>query len=655
MRYIFLLACVQVSLAGAVTLEIVVPSRPLKTVELAADELADHVEMSVGVRPKIRSEDQATLTPQGVRFWVGATQAARAAGLPQRPFRADEHVVRIEGRDVYLLGGDRDGTGPADTGGKALSGTLYAVCDFLEHELGVRWLWPGRSGTYVPRRADLDLAPTERRSAEPLVFRCLNYPRKLDKGSPGFASVANGERLHAATWRFLSLHRMGASEDRAFAHSFIGWWDRHSKKHPEFFNLLPNGRREPLSGPNNGNRVSMCVSEPKLHDEILLLARRRGVKEFSVCENDLPGLCTCARCRSWDGPDPRFAIHPYWSRGEDPLTAVGRFGRLCPVFWEAREGGAAALNALEAPTLSDRYLKFYNAVATRARSEIDPSAEVFGYAYANYQEAPWATKVSPGVRIIYVPRTFYPYTQGESDYLRKQWSAWQAAGAAHMMLRPNYTLAGANLPVNYARRMAADFAWCFEHGMDAAFFDSLLGAWSAQAPTLYTLVRMLREPGIGYDRALDEFCSAFGKASDEIRAYAALQEETGDRLTLDRYFDLGAANRTVRGTAGGGFKYFVALAADLFSEDWFARADAILGRAAAKVADDAAAADRVAFLRKGLEDARLTCRCRALQKAGGDWREAFRQLRDYRASVESDGVCDWNFTVTAERRTLGWK
>ena len=32
------------------------------------------------------------------------------------------------------------------------SGTLLGVYEVLEDYLGVRWLWPGDLGTYVPRR-----------------------------------------------------------------------------------------------------------------------------------------------------------------------------------------------------------------------------------------------------------------------------------------------------------------------------------------------------------------------------------------------------------------------------------------------------------------------------------------------------------------------
>lgn len=190
--------------------------------------------------------------------------------------------------------------------------------------------------------------------------------------------------------------------------------------------------------------------------------------------------------------------------------------------------------------------------------------------------------------------------------------------------------------------------------MDAAFFDSLRGAWAAQAPTLYTLLRMLRDPEIGYRRALDEFCAAFGAAADDIRAYADLQESVQEGLTLERYFDLGTENRTRSGAVGGGFKHFVTIATDLFPPAWFAQADSLLGSAAQKVADDPDAAARVAFLRKGLEDARLTCRCRAVQKAGGDLKGALEELRAYRASVEADGICDWTVFAAGETSSLGW-
>src|SRR5690606_12960211 len=50
--------------------------------------------------------------------------------------------------NLYFYGTDTDRAIASGTSGAA--GTLYAVYDFLENVLGVRWIWPGETGEHIP-------------------------------------------------------------------------------------------------------------------------------------------------------------------------------------------------------------------------------------------------------------------------------------------------------------------------------------------------------------------------------------------------------------------------------------------------------------------------------------------------------------------------
>ena len=230
-----------------------------------------------------------------------------------------------------------------------------------------------------------------------------------------------------------------------------------------------------------------------------------------------------------------------------------------------------------------------------------------------------------------------------------------------MMYRPNFLHSGANLPYDMARRILDDFAYIYTNGMISISYDSLRPIWSAQAMNNYAVTRAMREPLIGYERALDEFASAFHPAENEIKDYCAHLESVGRGLTTKEWQNLAEENRDSRGNVGGSFKNFVLMATALYDENWFAKAEALLDRVAAKIATQRGvevdeAARRVEFLRKGLADGRLTYRARVAQKSGDKkaFAAAFKTLVDYRASVEADGVCGFNGVAFREATGAEW-
>jgi hypothetical protein len=178
----------------------------------------------------------------------------------------------------------------------------------------------------------------------------------------------------------------------------------------------------------------------------------------------------------------------------------------------------------------------------------------------------------------------------------------------------------------------------------------------------------MRNPKLGYDKALDEFASAFAPAEKEMKAYCAFLEGVGKGLSVEDWQELGQRNKDSCGNAGGGFKNFVLVTADVYSENWFKRAEALLNRVKAKAAragaSGADAVRRTEFMLKGLMDAKLTYRTRVAQKA---WQadmsdnskkaafdKAFRTMSDYRAEIEGDGVASYFWTASREKSGAGW-
>lgn len=141
------------------TSAIVVPRKALPVVRFAAEELQHHVKASTGATLIIREEDDATDNSRGVVFLGGCQAADNVAPKNLSP---NGYHIQLHKGNLYLLGDDSDGPVLDSRGikgslhdNKTRVGTLFAVYEFLDKRLGVRWLWPGRLGEVVPKQKSL--------------------------------------------------------------------------------------------------------------------------------------------------------------------------------------------------------------------------------------------------------------------------------------------------------------------------------------------------------------------------------------------------------------------------------------------------------------------------------------------------------------------
>ena len=674
----FLMLCASLSLSAFTAFEngkwqadIITPAKPNQSEAFAAKELQYHLFKITGKKPQIITEKQKSSQPY--HFYIGGTQAAAKAKINKKSLAMDSRVIRTVKDGIIFAGGDRDGRSVGNQWSATCHGTLYAVYDFLEHDLGVLWLWPGELGEVIPKKKVLKIGKIDRSGQEKLMARRLRVGRPNAKRMTGWKKLENRTKFFADQDLFLIRHRMGANVNLYQGHAFSKYWKTYGKEHPEYFAMLTNGKREPLIGDRAGDYITMCVSNPALHKLIVknwkTSSERRTAAPpwqalINVCENDTPGMCICDNCRSWDAKDPRFAKSDYWGKKKDPLTRLGRFYRLARVKW-GEDGDATKV--IEPPSLSDRYAKFYMAVLKEAQ-KVDPEAKVFAYAYANYLDEPKETKLDKNIILCYVARIGFPYSAEDSKTLRRQVDGWRKAGIENMVLRPNYLLMGGNMPINSGRRIAEDFAFIFKNGMIGTNFDSLTGVWANQGAMLYTLSRIHRAPETGYEKSIAEYCSAFAPAEKEIRAYIDFWENFSNNITDEEFLKICAANPDRTGNSGGGHRNFPTIIADLYPEKVFVQANKLLDAASKRAAGNALALKRIDFLRKGLRDAELTRNCRAIEK---QWKSksskaeriklrdkfnaAFQKLVQYRASVEADGICNYSHHTLKEAASLGWR
>ena len=81
-----------------------------------------------------------------------------------------------------------------------------------------------------------------------------------------------------------------------------------------------------------------------------------------------------------------------------------------------------------APSLSDRYARFYLELQRKAEQVASP-AVVFGYAYSNYVDPPVQTKLNDRIVISMVPWPYFPWTDKAVEGMERTWEGWEATGA----------------------------------------------------------------------------------------------------------------------------------------------------------------------------------------------------------------------------------
>lgn len=551
---------------GAAVATVVVPDAPNAVVRYAADELVHHVARAAGATLKIRTESEAA-TIAGARICLGDTRAGRAAGLATDGLAPETSVLQLdEAAGVLFLAGRDGGGDPLDR--DTTAGTLFAVYEWLERDLGVRWLWPGELGTHVPKARTVSARPV-RETIAPRFFQRHVRPGlgyTSDHPALGFTAKATAAYAREQTI-FLRRCRMGRSERLSYGHAFTDWWERYGREHPEWFQLV-QGKRGP-SKP--GARYSMCVSNPGLHREIVAQWKARGAPRFlNVVENDILGQCECEPCRAWDGPPPADAMKFY-----PPNSKV--FGSRF---------------------VSDRYARFELAVRALAARE-NPDVTVVGYVYFNYFQAPTSgVALGPEVLLGYCPSSgWYPRADDEHAWYQQQWKGWRDTGA-RLFMRTNYFLDGYSMPFLFAHQFADDFQHAARNGMVATDFDSLTGQWSTQGPDLYLLLRLHTRPDARADDLLAEYYAAFGPAASEVKAYF----DEWERYTMEHRPLIAAA---FEDRVASRWRSWAKAAHRVFPTTVFGPAEARLARAAQAAAGDAEAQARVEFLQVGLAHARL--------------------------------------------------
>lgn len=627
---------------------VVIADDATMTAQYAAEELVLHIEQATGVTLEIASEAEI---PDGYTFrvFVGLTQAARAQGLIPDELERDAFIIKAVGNDLFVLGLENpalDVLLDRDINRSVLyhgyiphaqtppNGTLFGVYELLRRYVGVRWLWPGELGTFVPSAERVEISdPLDEMHTPGVNMRNFGWQvlaTDVQRGANpeleriGFTREGL-KNYHHDLAVYLSRHRLGRSERHVISrHEFIGWWEKHGEEHPEWFMLNAQGERGPLPGACTKN-VAPCVSNPDLHRYIVEEHWLGPGHDLRLGDVDTRVFCHCDECRAWD-------VEP-----DQPLPEFVKYD----------------------PVVSNRYARFWNTIAEMA-AEKDPDVVVTTFLYWNYMPAPAGDiTLHPNIYGEFAPWShwyrFYPMIPEADQWLREQWLGWRKTGI-RVAYRPNTFHGGYVMPYLSTRQAGEFFQFAYENGMREFHFDSLFGHWSTRGPMLYMFMRLSWQPDLDIDEVLAEYYSGFGPAADHVRAYFDYWEDYS--LTSG-----GSAYRSAYGL-------FSPIRANIhYPEDAFEPAANYLDRAleAARADANPEFAQRVEFLRLGMEHALLASRMFATLEGESYWerklahpgteafkatQEALQELVRFRRETEHLYISDLHDASKRENSSL---
>ena len=513
----------------------------LDAANLSATELQHHIALITGGTVGIYTNDSTVMNKY--RFYMGNRSA----------FNVPQKAQWIVESDKTTFTGDANSY---DFGSK------IATHAFLEEQLGIRWIEPGEGGIMYKPGPSLHFttgtytwqpvmelrklrADAKANSYAPLTESDLTYPfREFQRSEQEYYDYA----ADVSTWQ--ERQRLGNYTGIEYGHAFTQWWGWYGANgtrshHLEYFALNAHGVREPEISTRVGE-VKRCVTNTAARTQIITNWNSATTKYVNVCENDgWYGFCRCSFCQEKDQPTQGATF------SDEHMT--------------------------------DRYVWFTNQVA-RAAKAIRPDACAVMYAYCATLQPPLVEKLDDNVIVVVVPTTLDP------TELAALFSGWKAAWAdptkATLGLRPNFLCEYDDIviPTGSEKQLYTAFMTAYTQagGIVLADYDSITGVWKPNGLAFYVLAKAMSDPSQTYDYWLDHYCSAFGNAAQDVKAYYEYWRSFWENTLWPNY-------ETIRDSGGDARQFTRGLTFTLgtyYAAGQFDTTDALLQTGAAKTLTD---------------------------------------------------------------------
>lgn len=283
--------------------EIQLGEKSTVTEQYAAEELERALRLMSGAELAIQRGIKAA--SRG-RIIIGTPEQAeikaRSADLGLGNVKNQRIVVKRLGNDLYLVGG---------TPAAALSATYV----FLQDVLGVRWLWPGMSGEYIPKQPTISIGDVAIDHTPGIAYRMVHICWVADQYDEETEVWAARNLLNTATGTGSETpERRQAIADARLKRGMFQKYLAHGlslsketlKAHPEFAAEIGGSR---LKHPDSNSHL--CWSnegvQKLLVDKINSWWDENPQMDMMVLMTaDNPNFCECAKCREWGNVTDRW-------------------------------------------------------------------------------------------------------------------------------------------------------------------------------------------------------------------------------------------------------------------------------------------------------------------------------------------------------------
>ncbi len=359
----------EISTSGETEYSIITGSGAIPAEEFAAEELSGHLARVTGAEFRIISETDAEQPAKAI--YVGHTRFAAGKNIDFSALGEEEWVIKTFGDNLVLTGGRP-------------RGTLYAVYEFLEEEVGCRWF--GITGTISEVKTQLSHPnirlerPYEYNEAIPSI-PSLRIGSLDQRNKPAFWQrlIGIGTRtpyMHPAAIRVRNKDNRpppeGFSERLGFGraglfHSFYSLSHDFPEDKPEYRAMNHAGQRPQATSPSGPGQI--CLTNPGAREHVLGRVIDRLARDRKAAE------------KAGDGRVPEKIV---------PVTPNdSHWACQCPdckAFIEREEAD------------SGPYLDFVNYIADGIRDQY-PDVMVEGWAYSNFMKPPGTIRPRDNVSI----------------------------------------------------------------------------------------------------------------------------------------------------------------------------------------------------------------------------------------------------------------
>ena len=358
-------------------------------------------------------------------------------------------------------------------------GIRYAAADFCERFLGVRFLYAGPYGEYLPKKKDI-VIPAK---------KLYDFPKYLTR------CITNG-RLHhtrkvyqdwAALLRGVEPYRVNCHHNLSnmFSSKIYG------KTHPEFYPVLDGKRYIPPA--QSHVHWQPCLTAPGIVDEAVKIVCRAFEKNpelicYPLGVTDGNGYCECANCR-------KFYPQP------GKINSSGR------------------------PDLSKYFVTFYNKVAEKVVQKY-PHAKMGFLAYSSCQDAPEGIKLHPALIPSLTYDRFSWVDPARRAFYLKRNEKWSRI-SSEMMWYDYFYNNRYVLPRIYPHLTAEIIKTGYKQGVRHMFAEYFtidgteLGKMRCDGPSPYIAFKLLWNPELDVDQLLEEWyiCAVGRKAAPYLKKY----------------------------------------------------------------------------------------------------------------------------------------